>query len=375
MKRKSKKPLYALLWLAMPTVITILVVLIIMNWRLSTRINIDISVERVVFTIGSRELTTILNSVGFRSLTIEKFNRVMLSPETFAVADPAKYSLDEDRYAQSAWNSLSIVSPLVIIGDDNNLAPSITLENLEAGSKNTGILDRVRAHPGADVTLELSGARATVLTLKVESQNSSAVLSIQEPFHLLTAYSRIRGISDSPFQADLLTYRIQLQKHNTEIEIEGQPGALVLILTISPEENTDLFPKEGIPVTALNFTRQNEIGNHVTTLIKDGEISYPDYPQLAKISFKATDFIGLDNLKKCRITAMNPSPEPKGIHLLLDGIAGHISIGSREFPHDYRLTLFDSLWQNPQLIILFSIILWIFPTTVGGYKLYKEMKR
>jgi len=374
MKQKKKKPVYALLLLALPTAIITLTVIILMNWPILTHIEVDLTVSRAVFNAGGSEYAAIFNSIGFQSLTIEKFDRIVLYPEQVEVANPQKYIPIQDRYPKDAWQSLTITPPLEIIGEDETLQPVVTLESVKHGLNSTGIMDRILVRPGSVVTLEVSGTRAIVLTVKVAGQASSIASYFRQRFQLLTSYCRVTGIPDIPFSKDLLTYRIKLPDHSPQLEITGQQQALVLILTISPEETVRLFSKEGILINDLDFTRQNEKGVPVTTLLKDGEIIYPDYPKIEKVRFKATDFIGLDRLKKFRIEEMAIDPQSKGIHLRLHGLAGHIRTGSREFPKDHRLTCFDSLRLNPRLMVLLSIIIWVFPTTVGGYKLYRELK-
>jgi hypothetical protein len=375
MKGKTrKKPVRALLLLTLPTVVVALVVLILMHWPIPTLVQADLTVDRMVFTVGGDDSRPILNSVNFQSLTVEKFALLELSPEKFEAANPAQYMPTEDRYPESAWKSLTVIPPVVITGEDETLQPAVTLENAKPGSNVVGTLDRVWAGPGSEVTLEIRGIKTANLTIKVDRRESFAALSFREPFRLVTNYCLVSGITGLLFKSDLLTYRANLPPHSPEIEITGQPRSLVFILTISPGETTDLFSKGGIPITALDFTRQDATGNPTTTLVKDGEITYPDYPKIEKVSFQASDFVGLDRLDKFRIEQMALDPEQKGVRFRLNGIAGYVRTGSREFPKDHRLTLFDTLWQNSRLMVLFSIIVWVFPTTIGGYKLYKEVK-
>jgi hypothetical protein len=148
----------------------------------------------------------------------------------------------------------------------------------------------------------------------------------------------------------------------------------VLISTISPEKTSDPF-KGSILVSALDFTRQNQKGAPETTLIKDGEITYPNYPKIDKVSIKATDFLGLDWLEKFRIEQMGLDPKRNGIRIRMNGMAGYIKTGSPEFQKDRRLTLFDTLWQNPKLTVLFSIVIWFLPTTMLAYNFYMQYKQ
>jgi hypothetical protein len=209
---------------------------------------------------------------------------------------------------------------------------------------------------------------------KIERQKSRGIVSFHEPFQLTANYSQVSGIGGLPYQANTLTYRAQLPNHRPHVEITGQPDFLVLILTMPPQHTIDPFFRDGIPVTAVDFTRQNARGEPETTLVKDGKISYPGYPKVEEVSFKATDFIGLGRLEKFHIEAMALDPEYRGIRLRLHGIAGHIRTGSRRFSNDHRLTRRNTLWQDRRLEVLLSITVSVFSATLGGYRLYKEIR-
>jgi len=371
---QQRKLTYALLRLTLPTVVVIVAVLVLMHWRIPTRVQVEITVDRAVFTVGGADATSLLNAVGFRSLTVEKFARIALRPMTFEVADPAQYVPAEDHYLESAWTSLTVAPPVEITGEDDTLQPAVTLESASVGLEAAGRLDRIWARPGAEVTAEVRGGLRAGLTIKVERQESFAALSFREPFQLMTNYSQVTGISGVPYWTNALTYRVQLLTHSPVIEITGQPQVLVLILTMADHKAIDLFSTGGIPVTALDFTRQNPTGQPETALVHDGDLTYPDYPDVKKVSFTPPDVLGLARLQKFRIEAIALDPEHQGMRFRLQGIAGHVKTGSQAFPKDHRLTRFDTLWHNPRLMVLFGIIVWVFPTTVGGYRLYKEIK-
>jgi hypothetical protein len=370
----KKKPTYALLYLSAPTVAVVVAVLVLMNWRVPTSVQVDLTVNRAVFIVDGIDSTPILNAVGFQSLTVGRFARLTFSPERLEIADPGQYKPMEDRYLESAWEPLRVTLPVTITGEDETLQPAVTVEGSRVGLKKAGTLDRIWARPGAEVTVEVTGATSQALTVKVDRRESFATLSLREPFQLITEYGRLSGITGSPHRADSLTYRAQLPPQSPIMEITGRPHSLVLIMVIPPEETSKLFFQGGIPVTALDFTRQNSRGDRETTLVKDGEITYPDYPKIAKVSLKPSEFVGLDHLQKFHITEVALDRAHQGIRFRLNGIAGHIRGGLVAFSKDHRLSRFDILWDNPRWMALFSIVLWVFPTTVGGYRLYKEVR-
>jgi hypothetical protein len=334
----------------------------------------ELTVNRAVFVIDGLDSKQISNAVGFEDITVEKFARIAFSPEKLEVANPVQYSQAEDSYPESAWTSLMVTAPVVITGEDNALQPAVTLESATPGLLAAGMLDRVWARPGSEVSLEVRGVQTLSLVIQVNRQESSAFLSFREPFLLFTDFGKVSGITGLLHQADSLTYRAQLPHHNPLVEVTGQPQSLVLILTITPQKFTNLFSKGDISVANLDFTRRNSQGAPESTLVKDGTITYPDYPKIGRVSFKATDFIGLDRLEKFRIEKIDFYSEHKAMHFRLDGIADHVKTGPFQFARDHRLTRFDTLWQNTKLTVLFGVIVWVFPTTVGAYRLLKEIK-
>ena len=367
----ARRRIISLILLILPSLMVILAVALLPMWRIPTRILADLTVNRAVFTVGGTDEMPVLNSVAYQSLTVEQFERIEFSPEKLEVADPMQYISADDRYPETAWKPLTFSPPLIITGEDQTLQPAITLEKAISGLGAAGALDRVRAGPRSEVSLEVTGSRAAVLTLKVEGQRSFAVLSFGQPFQLIANYVGIDGIREVFPEADLLTFRAQLSSHSPHVEITGQPRSLLFTLTMVPEEQTTPFYEGSIPVISLDFTRQDESGNPVTALVKDGEITYPGYPGIDKVVVKASDFIGLDRLEKFRIEQIALDPERKVIRIGLHGIAGHIRTGSPGYPEDHRLSGFDALWKNPGLMLLIGIMVWLLPTLAGGYRLYK----
>jgi hypothetical protein len=308
-----------------------------------------------------------------QSIGVEKYAHVQFSPAKLEIADPTQYMPAEDRYPESSWAPLAVTPPVVIVGEEEVLQPALIVEKAP-GTNSAGILDRLWAQPGAVVTLEISGKQAIRLTIKVAHQKSFAVLAFHEPFRLMARYSQVRGTDGVPYKADSLMYRAELPENSPLIEITSQPSSLVLTLMMSAGKGLEPFSKGGIPVTALHFTRQNPRGAPETTLVKEGVITYPDYPKIEKVSIHPRDFVSLAGLKQFRIEEMALAPELPGMRLRLNGVARYARTGSGAFPIDRRLTRFDALWHTPHLMALFSLVTWVFPTTVAGYRLFKEMR-
>src|SRR5690606_21542545 len=120
------------------------------------------------------------------------------------------------------------------------------------------------------------------LTMKVAGQQTTN-LSIHDPFRLIADHAELRGVTDVPFQKqDELTYRITLPDRASWMEIAAASDGLILSPTFTSRETaTSLL--SGVPVTTLDFTKQETSGERVSALTGQGTIKFPDYPHLGSL--------------------------------------------------------------------------------------------
>jgi hypothetical protein len=83
--KKTKIP--TLLLLTLPTFLVAILVFVSMRWPISTQIQLEITVNRVSFALGGIENTQLLNSLFFKSITLEKFEQIQFSPDKLEMAD------------------------------------------------------------------------------------------------------------------------------------------------------------------------------------------------------------------------------------------------------------------------------------------------
>jgi hypothetical protein len=233
-----------------------------------------------------------------------------------------------------------------------------------------GVLDRLRVEPGSEVTLEVRGAGRRI-TVQLEAKQTMAAVSFRGSFQMTTKAAAIQG-TDTTGRAESLTYRAMLSDDRPALELSGQPSAMTLVLTISPDETQKVFPREPIPVTALEFTWQGESGSRVSSLVSVGAIGYPSFPSIPKGEFKPPDLIGLDQLEGFQIEEIGLDPVNEGLRLRLSGIAGHVATGAREHAKDHRLTVFDMLLKKPVAIAVLGFVVWMLPTGLAGYRLWSK---
>ena len=427
------KPSSAILLLSLPTIFVTLVVWVLMTWQCPTKVELDLRVERAKFTVEARETRSflILNSIDFQSISVDNFTSFTIEPKKLEIADPLQYDIEKDHFPDSAWKALPLINPKIIIsrrddidvpiammesakgevktqksitpirttqgslitlevrGDENQTiiiklagqTPSavLSISAIEPDEQAVGTLDPIVASRGSNITLEVTGKSKRAINIQIEAPNVSdvlsAVLAIPETFQLVADNIAIQGIAALPYKEETsLTFRVQLRKDSPFVQFKGS-GSLGIKVQIPLREATSSFPTYSIPVSAIDFTRQDDFGDWVSAVVAGGEISYSDYPDIEKVLFEARDFVILDKLKHFRIKKISIDPMQEGIRFYLEGEADYIVTKSGNFlEEDHRLSKFDNIWENTRLVILFSIVVWVFLTTLGAYRLYRDLK-
>jgi hypothetical protein len=366
----QKPSLSVVLLLAAPTVIASGLAFTLMNWRSPTHVQLHLATDHLVFRVSGEEPTQLLNAVAVRSITIQNYSRLELHPDHAAFADLADFSTS-DKLPDSAWKSLSITAPVIITSGDASLQPSITLE--AAQPTTLGTLDQLWAKPATQVTVDTADPSAPRATIKLTGQSTSAILSLPNTFNLFTDYGKITGLDYPLATHDSQALQLHLPPSNPQAQITGAGNSLALFLTLPSDKPTSVFSTTDTPVDAIDLTRQSTLGSVESSIVAKSDITYPDDPKAETITLEPSQFLTLGNLKKFRIEKIELDASTHSLQLTADGIAGIIRTGTAEFPQDRRITYFDRIWHNPQLTLLFSIVVWIFPTTIAGYKLYKEV--
>jgi hypothetical protein len=357
-----------LILLALPTVVAAIILVVILNWHIPTRVRITLTTDRIFFKVGGADQATILDSVGLKSVVIEKFETIKLKPE----------SLLRLRHGTVGSNTLGTSNlpiaqvPVVITPRAGRSQSNVTFAPDGSAPGALLVMDAINAKPGTEVILENTEDSGNVI-LRVDGQRSSGSIVVAVPFTLALDQSDLAGIKSTPDLSGPLTLRGKLLR-DSSIEFSSQDAALILTVTVPPEKSTALLPQGHMLVTALKFERLEPDGKVLSSLTRDTtcEISYPDYEdKITKATVTKPDFLLLDDLQTFSVEEMTYNPEKKGISIRLLGVANKITSGSQEYKKDHRLTVYNALWNNHKVIAIFAV-LWVAGTTAGFYKFYKD---
>lgn len=367
---KSKKAVYGFGLLVLPSIIIAAVALGLMNWRVPTRVQIALAVDRVAFSVaGSQPVPILDKSAGFQSLSIESFESITFRPAKLQVADA---SYIEEGGARISWKTIVADDAVVLRGRKEDL-PIVTIMTDDEAVGPAGRIEAISVAPGTQVIFETIGGAG--LTMRFDGQPLAPAVLPLGVFRLNAARTIQEGKMATAAQHNAIGLRAELAPHSPLIDVRSLPQALVLTLTPNKNSTIDLLSKTGAPIRDIELTRQNQGGGREPSLVAAGEIRYPDFPVKDKVVIDSQAFLGLDQLDRFFITQLAFDPEGKQIRLALAGVAGHIQTLAGATKEDRRLTRFDTLWYGSKPTVLFSILVWGFSVTLGAYKLYKEFKQ
>ena len=373
-------------WLvSIPTVVAAVIVSGLMLWSISTRIQVELTTERVEFSVDASvsQDHAMLGPLTARAVGIEKFATISFEPDSMEMADPAQYEIDKDDFPDTAWKQLcSPCSRITMAAKYSMRHPRVSIEGPNRNGLPVIRLDPIAVSHGSRVTLETRGGKASGLTIKVEGQQNIN-LPVREPVKLTAQHLEVRGLAEASFQDQAeLTYRFRLPERAAWIEVVTQPSGLVISPTFSSEQlGTPIF--RGIATASLDFTRQarfgeradTSVGERVSALTANGQISFPGYPHLGTISLSKDEAIGLEQLDQFTIQEITLAADTVGMQLRGAGLIKQIRTKTGQIPIQYRLTAFDALWHNARLAVLFTIVAAVFSASLGAYRLWKEFKR
>ena len=330
-----------LLLLVLPTVMAISILLILFNWRLPTHLKLNLTVNRLVFSLGGGEKRDIVNSLSLAGVVIERFNTIELQTEN-------------SRTINIKSKGERFQSTVSLTGTGSEQSSSLAMESF-------------RADPGSEITLEALDD-ANELTVRIDGEHSSGNITAAGLIHVQIDQCDVTGTDNLPPNAQSTSLLTKLQT-DSSISFEGRFDSILLTLTVPPTSVANLFPKVNIPITSIRFERQtDQSGEIVSSLVTDGELSYPEYEAIARRKIASTEFISLDDLSRFSIEQIKYDPGAKGFTLSLQGIANKIKTETSDFGVDHRLTAYQAVSSNHRFILIAGLICWVLGTVAGARK-------
>jgi hypothetical protein len=386
-RSSSRARLRPYLWLIVPTLLVATLVAALMMWRVPTHVRVELVVDRVQFEVGQIEggWKNLMGPLDVEAIIFSRFAKVHMSPKSVDVADPKQYDAVKNAFIDVVWRPVRLTQDsLQFEAGDVALRPTVTIQ-ADPPKASTGLpaiaragrLDAVSVVGGSTVILHRGGGAGASVTAEILAETPKANLTPPPAYWVIPHHTTVQGVT-APAVAESAgrIYRVSPKAGNPSVIVEGEAKALAVSIRPVAGATQALEGGTSIPITAINLFKQNRVGLPVSTLTEKQEavITYPDYADLTAVKIVSPDLLAIDDLDRVVITQIEWSTTSPGIRLVLDGRVGHVASMSGEFQRDHRLTRYDELLHNTQLVALLAILAWVVPTLIGARKLLKEYR-
>jgi hypothetical protein len=354
-------------YILLPSVLVASAAFVLANWRVPTRVLLDITVDRVSFTLAGDEAIDIPEqALGFRSLAIENFDRALLTPSGLAIRVPSGGG--EARY-QPVTTALSRPVEIVLTAAPD-AQPVLRIDSVAPASSSAPRLESISAKPGAKLTVETTAGESPGFTLRVDGQALGTNVLSSEALLVSVDNVTITGMSAPVPDAHPIALRLRLADDNPYLHIEGARRFFVVSATVN--ESALLLLVTRARIAAIELLKQTANGSITSSLVAGGTLSYPGRPVSAAMKVEAGDLIGLHDLKQASITSLRLRPDKAALDLRLEGVVGHADRASGGAKQDLTSTAFDALWYGFPWVVLTVVLLWAVLICVGMFKFFRH---
>lgn len=319
-----------------------------MYWPVSTGISLEVAVNRAEWTLGIFPSQQILNPIMVQSISFQNFSSIEFQPSSLQVTDANQYESMTEQSSPSAWDTVTVFGDVRFT--PKNQETLIKIQPEDRAEENLGTLSSVHIREESSVTLEVDTHNPRIVTVKIMGPESSVTFTPSQPFEIIADEANLAGLKEFPLiHKSSLVFRPELPEHRSQIEIKGTKQQLVITLIVSSSQHPTVFSEQAFPIKTIEFSRQDESGQTLSTLVGPGKLAYTDFSHLSAKNIPATDFVHIEPLQILMITRITLLPNQPGFVFSLEGTAQSIQTGSPGSFIDHRVSLSDSLWNKFQL--------------------------
>ncbi len=356
--------------LVAPTVIALVIAGIAMEIRRPTTFDLDLTVTKLSFVSSDQQTKALLGKTAFTKLTLNGIEKGTIAA--------GRVELLRQRRSAAGTAMSTVLSPLTLpVGISQRTPNGATLMLAAPGNDAHAIgeLGELYLPPGGSAELASMEENSTGIWARILDRPTRILLSMigTSNVDLLGATIDTESISDRG--AAFMSLRVDASTSMSIIEMTGTGAGPVVILTPPAGEVSPLLLVADLPVSTLAFQAQGPTGAPVTTLSGEGTIGFAEAPEKAKIEVKPGYYVVLGDLKKFYLRKLNYLTHPNRIHVEAGGVAGSLRSGPAGGIQERALTWFDAIWNQPRSLQLLALAAWLFPTTLAGYKLLKEVQQ
>lgn len=395
-----------LVMLVLPALLTGLVGWGGMNYKVPTKVELSIRTSRVDLTIrptvpASKQLRqtqhNLLNPIPVDFIQLEHVSAIKVVAESLEEFVDAQRGDPVIAIDDQSWRPLEeSQGPVVFQPARPGAMPVIQVEFFKKpGEKvSQGSLEAVTIEGETELALTIArdkdagGQAIDQLTIDGWGNTMGAQLTVPRTF-LLT----VRNVARQPLpngEKRVMkdgVYRVEVQPANGRLQIEGKheartmqkrPGEgrrLIMTLSLNTETSIPMFGKEVVALETIRFLEgQDRLGNVQAPVIFEGQIVLSQHAEQRQISIRQNDILVLENLKEdFHLQSLQRDPQRGALQVKAAGTVEGIRLGSAIDKQDLRLTAFERLQGDQKLMMLGGLIVVVFTTTLGAWRLWKEL--
>jgi hypothetical protein len=168
-----------------------------------------------------------------------------------------------------------------------------------------------------------------------------------------------------------VTLRIALAANQPLMELRGTRRWFAIAADLEPSQNVELLRQ--LTVRGAEFNRQRADGQ-LESAVAEGSVKYSRHSGIEPITLKQGDFLNIGESEHAVIERLQMRPDGSGMDVRLAGRLSEVALTSGAQTHDLRLTAFQAVWHNAQLVVLFSVAAWALSVSAGAYRLYRDLE-
>jgi hypothetical protein len=328
-------------------------------------VEINAVARRVGFHVEDDGAELIPEAAPVRSVVLRGFEEVSLPAVSARIANPAKYDLRRDAYAEDAWRPLAVKESLIIHPRPGE-SGRITLQS--AGIKTSDLLlDRI--FPGvSDVQVE--APEKDYVSLEFRGRHQRGVVRLPLEVQVVADFC-LNG--DRPFEYDKpsVTIWARLPANERFLKFSSGPSGILVGLEFFDQPDRPSLARD-VRIREVEFLDQSSTGSPVSTLTSSGTIAFPQYPALPIVRLEAGHFLTLKGPDGFYLRSISRSVDSPSLSLRLQGLVTTLESGPPGALEPRLPTWFDLLSKSPTLTALFTVIGWLVPTLVAIRKYYRD---
>jgi hypothetical protein len=402
----SKRLIYLIAGLALPTVIGISIAAALWKTSYPANVSLNLAVSRFTFQLESASVgDELVRSLPVDSLGMSNIETVEFDARRVRMGDLRLVGGDAEIYKSATWKSIDPMQPKVVFQAKEE--PSLPFVRIKPERSGTLALDPIRVNVHSQVDLEVpeeshnpreaqakagafppSNFRPTEIRITVPLKDGIFHVDAKGIAYFQTRECHLAGSSlNSSVQPG--NYAVELDPRNSQITIATRSGPVDFLLVPTSDIAQSLLSAGTLLLSHPRFLRSipnvtpqkaTDFLPYVSSLLPeaDNRLTYLDFPTkgIEHFARNAILYIGDDAI--LNLTHLSVSPTTGGLDLELQGRVLMVATKSASGEQTYRMNRLESVEYalgNSPLRLVFVSSTWLATTTLGAYKLIKELRK